>query len=356
MEKSMAIDEATLNAFIERAVGEMAASLSAPLILLGDRLGLYKAMAGAGPLSPGDLAAATGTTERNVREWLCNQAASGYVDYDPATGRFTLTEEAAFCLADEGSPVFLPGGYQLMSAMVQDEEKVAQSFRTGAGLGWHEHHEVLFQGTERFFRPGYHANLVSSWLPALDGTVAKLEAGALVADVGCGYGASTVILAQAYPRSRFVGFDYHQPSIDAARKRATDAGVGDRVSFEVAGATGYPGQGYDLVAFFDSLHDMGDPVAAAAHVLDTLRPDGTFLLVEPYAMDRVEDNLNPVGRIFYAGSTMICTPASLAQEGQAALGAQAGESRLRDVLLSAGFTRFRRATETPFNLVIEARP
>ena len=352
----MPLDEAKLNAFIERAVVEMSASFSAPLLLLGDRLGLYKAMAGAGPMSPGELAAATGTTERYVREWLCNQAASGYVTYDPATGNFTLTDEAAFCLADEDSPVFLPGGYQLLASMIHDTGRIAEAFQTGAGVGWHQHHESLYEGTERFFRPGYNANLVSSWLPALDGVVSKLEAGATVADVGCGFGASTVILAQAYPRSRFVGFDYHQASIDTARKRATEAGVGDRVSFEVAPADGYPGDGYDLVAFFDSLHDMGDPVAASAHVLETLRPDGTFLIVEPHAGERVEDNLNPVGRIFYAGSTMICTPSSLAQDGGAALGAQAGEARLRDVVLRAGFTRFRRATETPFNLILEARP
>lgn len=352
----MPIDEAKLNEFIQRAVGEMAASFSAPLILLGDRLGLYKAMAGAGPLTPAQLAAATGTAERYVREWLCNQAASGYVTYDPAAGSFTLTDEAAFCLADDESPVFLPGGYQLMSAMMRDEPSVSEVFRTGAGFGWHEHHASLFEGTERFFRPGYGANLVASWLPALDGVVDKLSAGASVADVGCGHGSSTIIMARAYPRSRFVGYDYHEASIEAARKRATDAGVADRVSFEIAPADSYPGRDFDLVGFFDSLHDMGDPVRAAAHVLESLRPDGTFLLVEPFAADRVEDNLTPVGRIFYAGSTMICTPASLSQPGAAALGAQAGEARLRDVALAAGFTRFRRATETPFNLILEARP
>jgi SAM-dependent methyltransferase len=352
----MTIDENLLNDFIGRAVGDMAAAFSGPMILIGDRLGLYKAMAGAGPLTPAELAARTGTAERYVREWLSNSAASGYCDYDPAAGTFTLTEEAAFCLADEDSPVFLPGGYQLMSAMVRDEPAISAAFRTGNGFGWHEHDEILFTGTERFFRPGYMANLMSSWLPALDGVVGKLEAGARVADVGCGHGASTILMAQAYPNSRFTGYDYHQGSIDAARKRAGEAGVGDRVTFEVAGAADYPGTGYDLVAFFDSLHDMGDPAGAAAHVLDSLAPDGTFLIVEPYANDRLEDNLTPVGRIFYAGSTMICTPASLAQEGKAALGAQAGEGRLRDVALSAGFTRFRRATETPFNLILEARP
>jgi SAM-dependent methyltransferase len=352
----MAIDETALNAFIERAVGELSASVSAPLILVGDRLGLYKAMAGAGPLTPDQLAASTGTTERYVREWLCNQAASGYVTYDPTAGTFTLTDEAAFCLADEDSPVFLPGAYQLVSAMMHDEPKISAAFRTGEGVGWHEHYEELYPGTERFFRPGYNANLVSAWLPALDGVVEKLAAGAQVADVGCGHGASTIILAQSFPNSRFAGFDYHAASIETARKRATEAGVADRVIFEVASAAGYPGSGYDLVGFFDSLHDMGDPVGAAAHVLESLRPDGTFLLVEPYAGDRIEDNLNPVGRIFYAGSTMLCTPASRSQAGQAALGAQAGEARLRDVALAAGFTRFRRATETPFNLIFEARP
>jgi SAM-dependent methyltransferase len=326
----MTIDEAKLDEFIGKAVADMSAAFSGPMILIGDRLGLYKAMAGAGPMTPAQLAGATATTERYVREWLGNAAASGYTAYDPEAGTYELTEEAAFCLADPESPVFLPGGYQLMSAMVRDEPHITEAFRTGRGFGWHEHHESLFAGTERFFRPGYNANLVPSWLPALDGVVAKLEAGASVADIGCGHGASTIIMAQAYPRSRFVGFDYHEASIDAARKRATDAGIGDRVSFEVAEAASYPGTDYDLVGFFDSLHDMGDPVAAARHVLESLRRDGTFLLVEPFAGDRVEDNLNPIGRIFYAGSTMICTPASLAQDGGAALGAQAGEARLRE--------------------------
>ena len=352
----MAIDEIALSTFIESAVAELSASFSAPLILVGDRLGLYKAMAGAGPLTPAQLAESTGTTERYVREWLCNQAASRYVTYDPTAGTFTLTDEAAFCLADEDSPVFLPGAYQLMSAMMHDEPKISAAFRTGEGVGWHEHDEELYPGTERFFRPGYNANLVSAWLPALDGVVERLAAGGLVADVGCGHGASTIILAQGFPNSRFVGFDYHAASIETARKRATEAGVADRVTFAVASAGDYPGSSYDLVGFFDSLHDMGDPVAAASHVLDSLRPDGTFLLVEPYAGDRIQDNLSPVGRIFYAGSTMLCTPASRAQAGQAALGAQAGETRLRDVALAAGFTRFRRATETPFNLIFEARP
>jgi SAM-dependent methyltransferase len=352
----MAIDETALNAFIDRAVVELSASFSAPLILVGDRLGLYKTMAGAGPLTPAQLAASTGTTERYVREWLCNQAASSYVTYDPTAGTFTLTEEAAFCLADEDSPVFLPGAYQLMSAMMHDEPKISAAFRTGEGVGWHEHYEELYPGTERFFRPGYNANLVSAWLPALDGVVERLAAGGLVADVGCGHGASTIIMAQSFPNSRFAGFDYHAASIATARKRATEAGVADRVTFEVASAADFPGSGYDLVGFFDSLHDMGDPIAAASRVLGSLRPDGTFLLVEPYAGDQIEDNLNPVGRIFYAGSTMLCTPASRSQAGQAALGAQAGEARLRDVALAAGYTRFRRATETPFNLIFEARP
>lgn len=352
----MALDETVLDTFIERAVAELSASFSAPLVLIGDRLGLYKAMAGAGPLTPAALAETTGTNERYVREWLCNQAASGYVTYDPAGGTFTLTDEAAFCLADEDSPVFLPGAYQLVSSMMHDGPKISSAFRSGQGVGWHEHHEELYAGTERFFRPGYNANLVSGWLPALDGVVERLTAGALVADVGCGHGASTIIMARNFPNSRFAGFDYHAASIEMARKRATEAGVSDRVTFEIASATDYPGGGYDLVTFFDSLHDMGDPVAAASHVLESLRRDGTFLLVEPYAGDHIEDNLNPVGRIFYAASTMVCVPASLAQPCQAALGAQAGEARLRDVALTAGFTRFRRATETPFNLILEARP
>ena len=352
----MAIDEGKLEAFVGGAVVDFGAAISTAMAVVGDKLGLYRAMAGAGPLAPADVAARTGTDERLVREWLANQAAGGYVTYDPATETFTLPEEQAYALAQEDSPVFLGGFAQVVLSIYRDLPKVIEAFTTGRGLGWHEHDHELFHGTERFFRPGYAANLESAWIPALDGVDAKLRAGARVADVGCGHGASTVVLAKAYPASTFVGYDYHPASIDAARKAAAEAGVADRVTFEVASAKDYPGTGYDLVAFFDCLHDMGDPAGAAAHVLSTLAPDGTWLLVEPYANDRIEDNLNPVGRIFYSASTLICTPCSRSQEVGLALGAQAGEERLRAVVSEAGFTRFRRATETPFNLILEARP
>jgi 2-polyprenyl-3-methyl-5-hydroxy-6-metoxy-1,4-benzoquinol methylase len=351
----MAIDEAKLHAFMEKAVGDMGAAIGAALIVLGDKLGLYKAMAAAGGITSAELAKRTGCTERYVREWLNAQAAAGYVTYDPGARTYTLPPEQAMCLADETSPTFLPGGYQILGAIMKDEPKIAEAFRTGKGVGWHEHDPALFEGTERFFRPNYGANLVRSWIPALDGVEEKLHRGARVADVGCGHGASTILLAEAYPKSTFTGFDYHEPSISWARKAASRAGVADRVRFEVAASKSYPGGAYDLVAFFDCLHDMGDPAGAARHVLSTLAPDGTWMLVEPFAHDRVEDNLNPIGRIFYAASTLVCTPASLAQEVGLALGAQAGEARLREIVTSAGFTRFRRATETPFNLVLEAR-
>jgi SAM-dependent methyltransferase len=303
-----------------------------------------------------ELAQRTGTDARYVREWLSNQAAGGYVAYDPQQAAFSLTPEQSLALAQEGSPAFVPGAFQLATALTKDEEKIGQAFVDGHGVGWHEHHHDLFSGTERFFRPGYAANLIDGWIPALDGVQAKLEAGGLVADVGCGHGASTILMAQAYPRSEFVGFDYHEASIEHARKAAAEAGLDGRVSFEVAPAKEYPGEGYDFVAMFDCLHDMGDPVGAASHVLQTLTADGTWMIVEPYANDRLEDNLNPVGRVFYGASTLVCTPASRDQEVGLALGAQAGEARLRDVVTDGGFTRFRRATETPFNIVLEARP
>ena len=352
----MAIDEGKLDAFMGSAVVDLGAAVSTALTVIGDKLGLYQAMDGAGPLTPAELAERTGTAERYVREWLSNQAAGGYVTYDPKAGTFTLPDEQAYALAQDDSPVFLGGFAQMVLSIYRDLPKIIDAFRTGEGVGWHEHDHELFHGTERFFRPGYAANLESSWIPALDGVEEKLRAGARVADVGCGHGASTIVLAQAYPNSTFVGTDYHPESIDAARKAAAEAGVSDRVTFEVASAKEYPGTGYDLVAFFDCLHDMGDPVGAAEHVRSTLAPDGTWLIVEPNANDRLEDNLNPVGRVFYGASTVICTPASLSQEVGLALGAQAGEARLRDVVTKAGFTRFRRATETPFNLVLEARP
>jgi len=351
----MQIDPVKLEKFMGQALGELGAGMNAALVIVGDKLGLYKAMAGAGPVTPAELARKTGTLERYVREWLNAQAAGGFVTYDSATQRYTLPDEQAFALAVEDSPAYLPGAYQIIAAVIKDEPCITQAFRTGAGVGWHEHCGDLFQGTERFFRPSYAANLVSSWIPALDGVEAKLQAGAKVADVGCGHGASTVLMAKAYPKSQFVGFDYHAPSIESAWKRAEQAGVHDRVGFQVAWAKEFPGKGYDLVAFFDCLHDMGDPAGAAAHVRETLAPGGVWMVVEPFAHDNVEKNLNPVGRVFYSASTMICTPASRAQEVGAALGAQAGEARLREVVMRGGFKTFRRAAETPFNLVFEAR-
>ncbi|MGH7205668.1 MAG: class I SAM-dependent methyltransferase [Nitrospiraceae bacterium] len=350
----MSVNQDRLQEFLGKAVGDIGAAMSANLVLIGDRLGLYKAMAKLGPVTPAELAKATKTTERYVREWLSNQAAGGYVTYDAATGRFTLPPEQAFALADETSPCFLPGAFQVIAATFMAEPKMEQRFRSGKGLGWGEHDHRLFEGTERFFRPNYAGNLVSSWIPALDGVEAKLKAGAKVADVGCGFGSSTILMAKAYPKSTFVGFDYHKPSILAARKRAKEAGV-KNIAFTVAKSTDYPGKGYDFVAHFDCLHDMGDPVGAAKHVRETLAADGTWMIIEPFANDKVEDNLNPIGRVFYAASTMICVPASLAYKGPA-LGAQAGEARLREIVTKGGFTRFRRATQTPFNLVLEARP
>jgi SAM-dependent methyltransferase len=351
----MAVEEAKLRDFMNRAVGDLGAAMSAALALVGDKLGLYKAMAGAGPLTPAALAGRTGTSERYVREWLGNQAAGGYVTYDAAAGTYTLPPEQAMALADENSPVFIGGAFQVISAMFKAEPRIAENFRNGRGLDWCDHAPCLFEGTERFFRPNYSANLVSSWIPALDGVEAKLRRGATVADVGCGLGTSTIFLARAFPQSRFVGFDYHDGSIERARQRAADAGVSDRVRFQVARSTDYPGTGYDLVAHFDSLHDMGDPTGAARHVRDTLAPDGTWMIIEPFAGDRVEENLNPLGRMFYAASTMLCVPASLAQNG-IALGAQAGEARLSSVVTAGGFSRVRRAAQTPFNIVLEARP
>ena len=347
-------DEARLNAFMGNFVRDLGAVMHAATIVVGDRLGLYKALA-AEPMTAQELAAKTETDARYVREWLSAQAASGYVDFDPATDRFSLNAEQAFALAVEGSPAFIPGAFEIAVAQFKAIPKMISAFRTGLGLGWHEHDAALFHGTERFFRPGYAANLVASWIPALDGVDAKLKSGAKVADVGCGHGASTLLMAQAYPNSRFVGFDYHAPSIAYATQAAEQAGLANRVSFEVAAAKDYPGRDYDFVTVFDALHDMGDPVGASAHVRQSLAPDGRWMIVEPYAADRLEDNLNPVGRIFYSASTFICTPASRSQEVGLCLGAQAGEARLREVVLSGGFSHFRRATETPFNLVFEAR-
>jgi SAM-dependent methyltransferase len=350
------IDQAKLEAFMGQAVTDMGACISAPLMLIGEKLGLYKAMAGAGPLTPQEVAQRSGAAERYVREWLSNQAAGGYVTYDPESERYTLPDEQALALADEDSPFYILGLYDSIASLYADEDQILEAFRGGGGMGWHEHDHRLFRGTERFFRPGYRAHLVPEWIPALEGVQEKLEDGARVADVGCGHGASTIIMAEAFPNSEFFGFDYHDASIERAREAADQAGVGDRITFEVASAKDYPGTDYDLACVFDCLHDMGDPVGASAHVLSTLAPDGTWMIVEPFAGDRVEENLNPVGRVFYGASTMICTPASLSQEVGLALGAQAGEARLTEVLEEGGFTRVRRATETPFNLILEARP
>jgi SAM-dependent methyltransferase len=355
-EEPVEIDGDKLMQFVFRTVGEVGATLNTALVVMGDRLGLYRAMAGAGALSPAELAERTGTAERYVREWLNAQAAGDYVTYDPDSGRYTLPPEQAAALTNPDCPAYLPGFFQIALGSVMDSPTIADAARSGVGVGWHEHVTDVFDGCERFFRTMYNAHLIPEWLPALDGVVAKLEQGALVADVGCGHGASTILMAQAFPNSSFVGSDYHAGSIETARRRAEEAGVADRVRFEVASAASYGGTGYDLVTTFDCLHDMGDPVGAARHVHSTLKPDGTWMIVEPFAGDRVEENLNPVGRAFYAFSTLLCTPASLSQDVGLALGAQAGQARIADVTGAGGFTRFRRAAETPFNLVYEARP
>jgi SAM-dependent methyltransferase len=352
----MEINEAKLETFMGRMVSELGAAINVPLMLIGDRLGLFKAMAEAGPLTSQALAEKTGTDERYVREWLSAMAAGDMVTFDPSANTFTLPNEQAFALAVDDSPVNLQGAFSVISSTYCDWEHLADAFQSGRGVGWHEHHPALFSGTDRFFRPGYKAHLVSEWLPKLDGVVQRLTAGAKVADVGCGFGSSTILMAQAYPQSRFLGFDYHDASVEAAHRAAEAAGVADRVTFDVASATAFEGNGYDLVTVFDCLHDMGDPEGAARHIRKALAPEGTFMIVEPFAGDRLEDNLNPVGRMYYAASTMICTPGSRAQEVGACLGAQAGEARMRQVVTQGGFSRFRRATETPFNLIYEAKP
>ena len=352
----MAVDESKLNEFLGQFVQDLGATVQAGLVVIGHRLGLYRAMAGAGPLTPAELAERTGTAERYVREWLAAQASGGYVAYDPVSERFSLPEEQAFALADPDGLAYLPGAFQLALASLKAEPRIAEAFRTGAGVGWHEQDAEVFDGCEMFFAPGYRANLVESWIPALDGVEARLQAGAQVADVGCGHGASTIIMAKAYPRSTFVGFDYHQRSIDWARKAASDAGVSDRVRFEVAPADSFGGDGYDLVATFDCFHDMGDPAGAATHIRRALADDGTWLLVEPAAGDHLKDNLNPVGRLYYGFSVLLCVPNALSQQPKAVLGNQAGEARTRELTAAGGFTRFRRAAETPFNLVYEVRP
>ena len=355
-QEAPAIDIDKLMQFVFRAVDEVGSTLNTALVVMGDKLGLYRALAGAGALSPAELATRTGTAERYVREWLNAQAAGGYIAYDPESGRYTLPPEQAVALTDSDSPAYLPGFFQIALGSVLDSPRITDASRTGEGFGWGEHGHDVLEGCERFFRPGYNANLVAAWLPALDGVIDKLERGASVADVGCGHGSSTILLGQAYPNSTVVGSDYHAGSIETARERAQAAGVGSRVTFETAPATSYSGTGYDLITMFDCLHDMGDPLGAARHVRESIAPEGTWMIVEPIAGDRTEDNFNPVGRAYYSFSTLLCTPASLSQDVGLALGAQAGEARIADEVKSAGFTRFRRVAETPFNMVFEARP
>ncbi|MGB2634116.1 MAG: methyltransferase domain-containing protein [Candidatus Acidiferrum sp.] len=342
-----ALDMNKLNAFIGQFVGDLGAAVHAGMVVIGEKLGLYKALA-EGPMTPAELASKTKTDERYLREWLSSQAAGGYISYDANTHKFSLSVEQAFALANENSPAYLPGAFELALGSLSAVPRIAESFRSGAGMGWHEHEDGVFHGCEKFFRPGYAANLVSSWIPALQDVQQKLENGARAADVGCGKGSSTLLMAKAFPKSKFFGFDYHDKSIEGARESAKREGLADRVSFEVAKAKEFPG--------FDCLHDMGDPVGAAKHVRQSLNEDGTWMIVEPFANDELKDNLNPVGRVYYSFSTLLCTPCSRSQEVGLCLGAQAGETRIREVLTAAGFTRFRRATETPFNIVYEARP
>ncbi len=350
------IDESKLEAFLGQVVTDIGAAQAGILNYVGDRLGLYKGMT-AGPVTSQQLADATETNERSVREWLNTQAAGGYINYDAASETYDLPAEHAMVLADEDSPVFIAAGaFEVVAASWGAADKIVDAFRTGNGVAWSEYDDRMFRGVERFFRPGYRSNLTATWIPALDGVEAKLQAGARIADVGCGHGASSIAMAEAYPASTFSGFDMHEPSVNAARKAADAAGVSDRVSFEVSSAQTFPGNDYDLICFFDCLHDMGDPVTAAKQARNAISADGTVLLVEPFANDRVADNLNPVGRAFYAFSASICTQTSLSQEVGRALGAQAGEARLGEVIAEAGFSQFRRATETPFNLILEARP
>jgi SAM-dependent methyltransferase len=354
-ERTRTIDPDKLNALLEQAVQDMGAAMHAPLIVIGDKLGLYRAMGDGTPVTPAQLAERTGTAERYIREWLNANAAGHFVEYDAANGTYFMNPEQALALALDDTPVHLPGFYHMLASLMKDEEKITQIYRTGEGMGWHEHEKGLFEGCERFFRPTYLANLVSSWIPALEGVEAKLKAGARVADIGCGHGASTLLMAKAYPKSQFVGFDYHAPSIETARKKAQAAEVSDRVTFQVAPSKEFPGTDYDLVAFFDCLHDMGDPAGAAGHVRKSLAPGGTWMIVEPFAHDEIAANLNPIGRIMYSASASVCVPCSLSQEVALGLGAQAGPANIEKVVRSGGFTYFHKAAETPFNMVFEAR-
>jgi 2-polyprenyl-3-methyl-5-hydroxy-6-metoxy-1,4-benzoquinol methylase len=352
----MAVDPEKLNQFIGKFLGDVGAAIQGPSILIGEQLGLYRALAADGPLTSEGLATKTGIPERYAREWLAGQAASGYVEYDAAAKRYWMTPEQAFALTVEDNPVYMPGVFYSIASVYKDQRKIAEAIKAGKGFGWHEHQNDLFIGTKKFFRPGYLANLVSSWLPSLESVVPKLQAGARVADVGCGLGASTIIMAKAFPKSKFIGFDYHLESIEWAQNDAFTEKVTQNTDFEVAAAKNFRGPPYDLVTFFDCLHDMGDPVGAAKHARETLKPDGTLMVVEPFAKETVEQNLNPVGRIFYNASFLICVPASLSQEVGKGLGAQASDGSLNEVFREAGFTRVRKAIETPFNRVFEARP
>ena len=352
----MALDETRLNDFLGRFVTDLGATVAAGGVVVGDRVGLYRALLD-GPLRPQELAERTGTAPRYVEEWLRTQAAGGYVTYDATEGTYGLTEEQAFVLTDPDGPIYAPGAFELALATLRAEPEITRAFRTGEGFGWHRHDAGVFSGCERFFRPGYIGNLVGSWLPALDGVVGRLrDGGARVADVGCGHGASTILMAQEFPRATFAGSDVHEASVAAAVARAKEGGVDDRVDFEVASAQTFAGEGYDLVTTFDALHDMGDPLGAARNVRARLAPGGTWMIVEPYAGTSVAENLNPVGRVYYAFSTFLCVPNALSQSGGYALGAQAGEAPVRELATDAGFSRFRRVAETPFNIVYEARP
>jgi len=351
----MAVDETKLNEMIGKVITDIGATFHAPLVLIGEKLGLFKQLA-SGKMNAEELAAGTKTAKRYVQEWLPAMASGGYVMYDVETEKYYMTEEQKIVLADEESPAYMPGAFQAATAAIRSEPKITEAFRTGEGVGWHEHDAELFHGTERFYKPLYKTNLVQNWIPALEGVQQKLEAGALVADVGCGYGLSTILMAQAFPKSCFVGFDYHEPSIKVARERALAAGVSGRVTFEAVSAHDLPASGYDLVTSFDCVHDMGNPAGAAATIFKSLKPDGTWMVVEPFAGDKVEQNFNSVGRLYYCASVILCVSGALAQDDGHALGGQAGEARLKEVVLSGGFTRFRRAAESPINIVYEVRP
>ncbi len=351
----MTVNQHKLNALVERLFGDLSAGYGGVMVSIGDKLGLYKAMAGAGPLSSQEVARRSGCAERYVREWLNSQVAGGYIDYHPAAATYELTPEQTTVLADDSSPVFLPHAWQVVASMWADEPKSRAAIKTGRGMSWGDHDERLFCGVAAFYRNAYSASLVKEWLPALTGVTEKLDRGAMVADIGCGHGHSTVLMAKAYPNSRFWGFDVHEGSITAAQKIAREAGLEDRVTFEVATSNTYPARSYDLICFFDCLHDMGRPIDAVRHAMKALAKDGTLMLIEPFARDRVEENINPIGRLYYAASTTMCCAHAISENGTHVLGAQAGLRQLEDVLKEAGLKSIRKAVETPFNMVLEAR-